>query len=132
VLDEIDAHARAAYPEECCGLLIAIGEKKVIDSIRMKNVYSGSKHDRYRIDPLELYKADREASRRGLAVAGIYHSHPDYPATLSSFDLGHAFPWYSYLVVSIGKGETKDCRSWITNEGHGGVAEEPIEVLGEE
>ncbi len=131
MLDGIDAHARAAYPEECCGLLIAIGEKKVVDHIRMKNEYSGSKHDRYSIDPIELYRADREASRRGLAVAGIYHSHPDYPATLSSYDLDHGFPWYSYLVVSIEKGGTKEHRSWTPKEGRGGATEEPIEVLEE-
>ena len=129
VLDEVDAHAREAYPEECCGLLIATGEKKVIDCVRMKNEHSGPKHDRYHIDPLELYRADRAASQRGLVVAGIYHSHPDYPAALSRFDLDHAFPWYSYFIVSVGSGGTKDRRSWTPNEKHTGAAEEPIEVV---
>jgi len=128
VFDEIDAHAREAYPEECCGLLIATGEKKVVDCVRVKNEYSGPKHDRYHIDPLELYRADRAASKRGLVVAGIYHSHPDYPATLSKFDVEHSFPWYSYVVVSVPKGEAGDTRSWLPNEERKSVAEEKIEI----
>lgn len=129
VLDEVEAHALEAYPEECCGLLIATGGKRVVDSARMKNEYSGPKHDRYHIDPLELYRADRAASQRGLLVAGIYHSHPDYPATLSRFDLDHAFPWYSYLVLSVGKGGTNDRRLWIPNENHTKASEDKIEVV---
>ena len=83
----------------------------------MRNAFSGPKHDRYHIDPLELFKADREAANRGLAIAGIYHSHPDYPATLSKFDLEHSFPWYSYVVVSVPKGEAGDTRSWLPQPG---------------
>ena len=101
----------------------------MVDCVRMKNEYSGPKHDRYHIDPLELYRADRAASQRGLVVAGIYHSHPDYPAVLSRFDLDHAFPWYSYLVVSVGSGGTNERKSWTPNERRSGAAEEPIEVV---
>ncbi len=128
-LDEIQAHARSAYPEECCGLLIAnSGSKDVVDTLKMRNAFSGPKHDRYHIDPLELFKADREAAKRGLAIAGIYHSHPDYPATLSKFDLEHSFPWYSYVVVSVPKGEAGDTRSWLPNQDRNSVAEERIEI----
>ncbi len=128
-LDEIQAHARSTYPDECCGLLIAnSGSKDVVDTLKMRNAFSGPKHDRYHIDPLELFKADREAAKRGLAIAGIYHSHPDYPATLSKFDLEHSFPWYSYVVVSVPKGEAGDTRSWLPNQDRNSVAEERIEI----
>jgi len=128
-LDEIHAHAKSTYPEECCGLLIASsGSKDVVDSVKMRNAFSGPKHDRYHIDPLELFKADREAAKRGLTIAGIYHSHPDYPATLSKFDIEHSFPWYSYVVVSVPKGEAGETRSWLPSEDRDSVAEEAIEV----
>jgi len=128
-LEDIHAHAESTYPEECCGLLIASsGSKDVVDSIKMRNAFSGPKHDRYHIDPLELFKADREAARKGLTITGIYHSHPDYPATLSKFDVEHSFPWYSYVVVSVPKGEAGDTRSWLPNEDHSSVAEEAIEI----
>jgi proteasome lid subunit RPN8/RPN11 len=128
-LEDIHAHAKSTYPEECCGLLIASsGSKDVVDSVKMRNAFSGPKHDRYHIDPLELFKADRDAARRGLTIAGIYHSHPDYPATLSKFDIEHSFPWYSYVVVSVPKGEAGDTRSWLPNQDHNSVAEEAIEI----
>lgn len=128
-LADIHAHAESTYPEECCGLLIAgTGSKEVIDCVKMRNAFSGPKRDRYHIDPLELFKADREAARKGLTIAGIYHSHPDYPATLSKFDLEHSFPWYSYVVVSVPKGEAGDTRSWLPNEGRDSVTEEEIEI----
>ena len=128
-LEKVHSHAESTYPEECCGLLIAKESKNVVDAVRMRNAFSGPRHDRYHIDPLELFRADREAAHKGLTIAGIYHSHPDYPATLSKFDLDHSFPWYSYVVVSVPKGEAKDTRSWLPNEDHTGVSEEAIEVV---
>jgi hypothetical protein len=79
IISEIHSHAEATYPEECCGLLIGGGEKAtlpsakkmIVESIRMKNAYDGPKHDRYNIDPLELFKADRAISQSGRTVAGI-------------------------------------------------------------
>lgn len=128
-LEEIHAHAESTYPEECCGLLIAgSGSKDVVDSVKMRNAFTGPKHDRYHIDPLELFKADREVARKGLTITGIYHSHPDYPATLSKFDLEHSFPWYSYVVVSVPKGAAGDTRSWLPNEDRSSVTEEKVEV----
>jgi proteasome lid subunit RPN8/RPN11 len=139
VFNEIHAHAEAAYPEECCGLLIAGGaadkvsapssRKTITESIRMKNAFEGPKHDRYNIDPLDLFKADRTISQKGLMIAGIYHSHPDYPASLSKFDLEHSFPWYSYVVISVPKGSAGDTKSWIPREDHKSVLQEEIEVL---
>src|SRR5208282_6206979 len=128
VLNEIQAHAQATYPEECCGLLIAKGgddavggtnsKKAITESIRMNNAYEGPKHDRYNINPLELLKIDRAMSQKGLSIAGIYHSHPDHPASFSRFDLEHSFPWYSYIVISVPKGRAGDTRSWIPREDH--------------
>jgi proteasome lid subunit RPN8/RPN11 len=34
-------------------------------------------------------------------VSGFYHSHPDHPALPSAFDTEHAWPWYTYVVVSV-------------------------------
>jgi len=142
ILDEIHAHAQATYPEECCGLLIAKGgddavagpnsRKAITESIRMKNAYEGPKHDRYTIDPFELFKTDRAISQKGLTIAGIYHSHPDHPASLSRFDLEHSFPWYSYVVISVPKGRADETKSWIPREDRRSVYQEEIEILEQE
>ena len=41
--------------------------------------------------------ADRE-------LVGFYHSHPDHPAVPSAFDLEHAWPNLSYVIVSVRDG----------------------------
>jgi proteasome lid subunit RPN8/RPN11 len=128
VIAEIHAHSESTYPEECCGLLIADGTKTVTESVRMRNAYEGTKYDRYSIDPLELFKADRTVSQRGLTIAGIYHSHPDYPATLSKFDLDHSFQWYSYIIVSVPKGKAKDTRLWHPSEDRASSSEGTLEI----
>ena len=130
VLNEMTSHAEETYPEECCGLLIALGDKKVVETMRMKNSFSGPKHDRYNIDPLELYKADRTVAQRGFYIAGIYHSHPDYPALLSKYDLEHSFPWYSYLIISVPKGKATDFKSWLPDDSRAGMNEERVEIAG--
>jgi len=139
VLDEIHAHTEAVYPEECCGLLIA-GDatvapgkrepwKTIIGSIRMRNAHEGSKRDRYSIDPLELFRADRAIAQKGLAITGIYHSHPDSPASLSHFDLQHSFPWYSYMVVSVPNGRAGETKLWTLLEDRKSVIGEEMEIL---
>jgi proteasome lid subunit RPN8/RPN11 len=123
------AHAESTYPEECCGLLISDKPKRVSESIRMKNAYDGPKNDRYNIDPLELFKADRATAQRGLTIAGIYHSHPDYPALLSRFDMDHSFPWYSYVVISVPSGKALETKAWNPREDRTSASEEKIEIL---
>jgi proteasome lid subunit RPN8/RPN11 len=141
VFSEIHAHAEATYPEECCGLLIGEGSadavaasnsrKTITESIRMNNAYEGPRHDRYNINPLDLFKADRAISQKGLTIAGIYHSHPDYPASLSKFDLEHSFPWYSYVVISVPKGRAGETKSWTPRESPKSALQEEIEILEE-
>ena len=43
---------------------------------------------------------------------GWYHSHPDHPARPSEFDREHAWPWYSYIIVSVAAGKPQDMTSW--------------------
>jgi proteasome lid subunit RPN8/RPN11 len=49
---------------------------------------------------------------KGLDIVGFYHSHPDEPAVPSGYDLDHAWPVYSYIVVSVQHGSAQDLRSW--------------------
>ncbi|MDA4133671.1 MAG: Mov34/MPN/PAD-1 family protein, partial [Thaumarchaeota archaeon] len=63
IFDDVHAHAKSTYPEECCGLLISKENKEIVESVRMRNAFTGPKHDRYHIDPLELFKADREVAK---------------------------------------------------------------------
>lgn len=115
--NEIRRHAEAEYPHECCGLLVgrfdADGRKVVMEIYPVSNAREASaRHNRSLILPEELMRGERHARQRKLDVVGNYHSHPDHPAIPSAFDLEHAWPTWSYVIVSVQEGKAADLRSW--------------------
>jgi len=119
LLEGIREQGRVAYPQECCGLLLGRANgsgKSVVDLRGVENSREDARDNRYLISPSDLLEAEKEARKLGLDVIGVYHSHPDHPAHPSEFDREHAFPWYSYIIVSVAKGEPRDLTSWILRE----------------
>ena len=57
-------------------------------------------------------RGETYAREKGLDVVGFYHSHPDDRAVPSKYDLDHAWPTYSYVVIAVTKGHATDLRSW--------------------
>ena len=115
---EMVAHARATYPDECVGAMLGRvedGEKEVLIAMRLQNASAGSQRARYELRPEDLLAANKEARRQGLDLVGIYHSHPDCGAYFSETDLKNSCPWYSFIVLSIQKGEFDHANSWLPN-----------------
>jgi proteasome lid subunit RPN8/RPN11 len=115
--EEIASHGEQDYPYECCGALLGLfgsnGLKRVVETYRISNEREeAAKRNRFLIRPEELIKAERYAHSKDLEVIGFYHSHPDHPAVPSQYDLEHAWPIYSYIVVSVAAGHAGDIRSW--------------------
>ncbi len=107
LLREMRAHARETYPDECCGFLVAEPDptdegaaRTVVEVHRASNDFEGERRRRFVIRPEELRDAERSVEPTGRVIGGFYHSHPDHPARPSSFDQEHAWPWYTYLVLS--------------------------------
>ena len=114
-LDEVIAHARAAAPDECCGLLLGAGDS-IEAAHRAGNLEPSP--SRFLLDPRDHFAAIHAARARGLEVLGIYHSHPGAPATPSTRDLAEAaYPEYAYLIVSL-RGEAPDCRLYRLLDGN--------------
>src|SRR5438270_10809172 len=90
-------------------------EKDVRKAMRLENSSSGSQRARYELRPEDLLDADKEARRQRLDLVGIYHSHPDCDAYFSKTDLENSCPWYSFIVLSIQKGEFDHANSWLPN-----------------
>jgi proteasome lid subunit RPN8/RPN11 len=115
-LAEIREHGVRDYPYECCGLLLGRygeNEKVVKETYPISNAREESaKRNRFLIRPEELMRGERYAASRDLEVVGFYHSHPDSPAVPSQYDLEHAWPTYSYIIVSTSAGEANDLFSW--------------------
>jgi proteasome lid subunit RPN8/RPN11 len=114
----IVAHARQTYPNECCGAMLGSldGETKVVsEAIALRNAFEGAQAARYELRPEDLLAADKAARERGMDLIGIYHSHPDCDAYFSKTDLQNSCPWYSFVVLSIQKGEFHHANSWLPN-----------------
>src|SRR6185436_19494365 len=112
----IRKHGQQTYPEECCGLILGVvgedGSRSVSELVPLKNQNQDSRNNRFLIEPMEIRNAEKRARESGLDLLGFYHSHPDAPARPSQFDLDHAWPWYSYIIVSIQRGTAEALTCW--------------------
>lgn len=146
--ESVRQHGAREYPNECCGVLLGAANedlKEVREVVPLANLRRDPKRaqkllpldelgresgrNRFLIDPLEQLKVEKDARARGLEVLGYYHSHPDHPARPSSYDRDHAWPWYSYVIVSVEQGDPKALTSWVLAEDRSRFDEEAVEVL---
>jgi proteasome lid subunit RPN8/RPN11 len=123
------AHARKTYPNECCGAMLGStdGEQKAVRAaIPLENAFEGAQRARYELRPEDLLAADKAARERHMDLIGIYHSHPDCDAYFSPTDLQNSCPWYSFVVLSIHKGEFHHANSWLPNVDQTEAAKEEL------
>ena len=130
-LTEMRQHGERDYPFECCGLMLgrfeSNGHKVVIETYPISNAREEeAKRNRFLIRPEELMRGEKYARAQSLDVVGFYHSHPDEPAVPSKYDLDHAWPTYSYVVVSVEKGQAVDLQSWEMESDRSRFSEEVI------
>ncbi|MGH7730761.1 MAG: M67 family metallopeptidase [Candidatus Eiseniibacteriota bacterium] len=113
--EQVHAHLCRAYPEEGCGVLVGRdeGATRIVERVvEFENRREDSRRSRYLISPEQLLAVERQVREEGLDVVGFFHSHPDHSASPSAFDLEHAWPYYSYLIVSVERGRVADARAW--------------------
>jgi proteasome lid subunit RPN8/RPN11 len=114
--DAIMREGEAAYPNECCGFLFGRddgGKRAATRVLPVRNAReSAAARRRFEITPKDFLRAEREAMKGGSGIVGVYHSHPDHPATPSNHDLEHALPYYSYVIVSVSEGKSGRLTSW--------------------
>ena len=123
------AHAQATYPNECCGAMLGSADdaaKVVRVALQLQNAFAGAQAARYELRPEDLLAADKAARDRKMDLIGIYHSHPDCDAYFSKTDLQNSCPWYSFVVLSIQKGEFHHANSWLPNEDQTAAAKEEL------
>jgi len=112
------AHAEKTFPNECCGAMVGRidgDQKQVTLAVPMENSYTGAQGARYELRPEDLLAADKAARERQMDLIGIYHSHPDCDAYFSKTDLQNSCPWYSFVVLSIQKGEFHHANCFLPN-----------------
>jgi proteasome lid subunit RPN8/RPN11 len=129
LLHQIHQHLESGYPNEACGVMLGKGGV-ITEVVSADNQRTDSARNRYLIDPLMYLKLEKDADRRGLDVLGIYHSHPDVAARPSQFDLDHAWPNFSYLIVSVVKGKAVESNSWRLRDDRSAFDQEAVEISG--
>lgn len=99
VFDELVKVARGAAPLEACGLLAGNG-KSVTHFYPLTNVDASPEH--FSMIPEEQFAAIKDMRTNGIAMLGIWHSHPETPARMSEEDLRLAFtPDVIYVITSL-------------------------------
>lgn len=127
----IGAHGSETYPHECCGALLGRddeGAREVLHLLPLPNRRNDSPRNRFELAPDDVRLAEKTARETGLELLGWYHSHPDAPARPSEFDRAHAWPWYSYIIVSIRAGEPGDVASWRLQDDRSAYDSEAIQI----
>jgi proteasome lid subunit RPN8/RPN11 len=114
-IDALTAWARAGYPSEACGLLVGRRDAAGVEverAVLARNRHVERAPERYELDPLDHLAAEEAALAEGLAVVGVWHSHPDHAARPSERDRAAAFEGWSYVIVAVDAAGASAVRSW--------------------
>lgn len=122
---EIRRHGADAYPHECCGALIG-REGRVTEAFALPNTTEEGPRRRFLVRPSDYRAAECHASALGADLLGFYHSHPDHPARPSQYDLDHAWPSFSYVIVSVRAAGAGEMTSWRLREDRSVFDEETL------
>jgi len=120
-INQIRGLGEREYPYECCGLLLGHfeddGLKSLVELFPISNAREEeARRRRFLIEPTELLRGERHAREQQLDVIGFYHSHPEDSGVPSQYDLDHAWPVYSYVIVSVHSGKAVNLFSWEMQE----------------
>jgi desampylase len=116
---QLIAEARAAYRNECCGLIEGVRAGDTIEAIKLhptRNLAAAA--DRFEIDPAEHIHLLRALRGTGREIVGCYHSHPDGRAQPSARDRDSAgeenFVW---LIAALDAGSVREIAGWLFADG---------------
>jgi len=144
IAQKIRRHGAETYPHECCGALLGRDEtgadgpttagdaksplREILALFPLVNRREDSPHNRFSVTAEDVRDAEKAAREKKLDVVGWYHSHPDHPARPSQYDREHAWPWYSYVIVSVAAGKPEEMTSWRLSDDRSQYACEEIAI----
>jgi len=111
----IRAHGAETYPNECCGAMYG-ATGVVTATYALPNTTEEGPRRRFLVRPQDYKAAEHRAKEIGADLLGFYHSHPDHPARPSHYDLDHAWPFFSYVIVAVRRGTPEAMTSWRLRE----------------
>ena len=130
----IEKHGEETFPNECCGFILGKlngADRGAVELMRAANDREGeAQYNRFLITPEAYMRGEKAARARKLDIIGFYHSHPNAPARPSQYDLDHAWPVYSYVIVSIRDKAAVDMTSWLLKDDRSAFNAEEIRIGG--
>ena len=143
IAQKIREHGADSYPNECCGALLGrdgaadgtttaggaqLPVREILALFPLVNRRNDSPRNRFSVTAEDVRDAEKAAQEKKLDVVGWYHSHPDHPAQPSQYDREHAWPWYSYVIVSVANGKPAEMTSWRLRDDRSEYACEAIAI----
>lgn len=117
----LEAQARHAWPEECCGLLVgqvhlSATDGKHVEVISLvESANQAPLKERphcFEIDPALHLSLQRKLRATSQSIVGVYHSHPNGRAELSEADRLNALESdFVWLVLAL-SGDKKNPMQW--------------------
>jgi proteasome lid subunit RPN8/RPN11 len=141
--NKIREHGAETYPHECCGALLgrdldapttrssdgsSLPSREITALFPLVNRRDDSPRNRFSVTSEDVRDAEKAAREKGIDVVGWYHSHPDHPAQPSQYDRDHAWPWYSYIIVSVANGRPETMTSWRLTDDRTQFTPENLEI----
>jgi proteasome lid subunit RPN8/RPN11 len=147
VLAEIEAHAVASYPSECCGFLSGpVDQPELIDQAQREQNEADKYHkldpvtfprtsrDYFKINELRAAKAFATGEQSGRPIKVIYHSHPDVGAYFSAEDAAtfasnDTLMWpCAFIVLASRADSVVDRKLWVHVPGSNEFRESALTV----
>ena len=130
-LDAVKHAAEAAYPNECCGLLVGRrdGANRTVDQVVESANLASDPSTRFEIDMRLRLTLQKQLRGTGREIIGHYHSHPDGPARPSARDREQAWePQLIWLIISVTRAGAEDVLGYTYDDRRG--AFDPVSVNG--
>lgn len=87
-----------------------------------------SRHRRFAVTAEDYRELEKKAKEVKLTLLGFYHTHPEHPAKPSATDLSYAWPFFSYIILSLEKGEPKEMYSYTLDPKKNEFSQEVLKV----
>ena len=132
VLDDIEAHALACYPSECCGFASGPADQALVVDTSQREENEADKYHKldpetfprtsttyFKINELRAAKAFDAGDGNGRPIKVIYHSHCDAGTYFSkedanTFASNRQLMWpCAFIVVSVQDGKIADRKLWV-------------------
>ena len=121
-LESIRQHGAADFPYECCGALVELNGT-IVEAFPLRNTTGGGARGGSASALTATARQKRGHGSAAATLAGFYHSHPNEPARPSAYDLEHAWPNFSYVIISVRDGRPGDITVWHLRDDRSGFDE---------